>query len=292
MIRLEDLRNNVQDWIENEDDSTAVDRAINRAIRQVQKLADWEALRRIDVITPDEEGKFTQPPLVEKLRGVYSQGTYTPASEFVVVKEPIVTDAGTTVSGKLIPYGPTLTATETDLIVGVTVGSTTITQSATSTVDIDEDWVGLRFQLEGDSTTYEIASATAATSMTVYPSVRRDTGTTLTCVVDPAGQKQYKIMYYNGEPYTSEVDVYYQMAHPALNDDEDLLLIPAEMLVTLYAVQFFLNQTKYDVDARSLELAINNAKRDELAQEPSVTHEVQRRDNLFQVRSRTQTRAR
>ena len=293
MIRLEDLRNNVQDWIENELDTDQTDRAINRAIRQVQKLCDWEALRRIKTVTPDSTGLFTEPPLTDKIRYVYtSGGTGWPSSAFVNIKEQNVDSAAGTYSGKFLPYGPTLVVTEEDLIVDVIQGSSTIAQATSSTEDIDISWVGERFQLEGDSTTYEITAAVAATSLTVYPSVRRSTLSSLTCIVSPMGQKQYKVLYSNGTAYSEAIDVHYQMAHQNLIDTEDLLFIPAEQLVTLFAVQFFLHQTKYDVDARALQLAISDAKRDELAQEPSSSYQSQKHDNLFGVRSRTGRRQR
>lgn len=293
MIRLEDLRNNVQDWIENEFDIEQTDRAINRALRQVQTLCDWEALRRIKTVTPDSTGLFVEPPLTTKIRRVYTSGdTNWPSASFVNIKELNTDDAGMTSSGKFLPYGSTVTNLEEDLIVDVVVGSSVISQAASSSVDIDESWVGERLQIEGDLTSYEIVEAVEATSLTVFPSVRRDTLTSLTCVVSPAGQKQYKVLYHDGSPYTNDIDIHYQMAHPQFNDEDDLLLIPAEQLVTLYTVQFFLHQTKYDVDARALQIAIDEAKRDELAQEPSSTYAAQQKDNLFGVRSRKPRRVR
>jgi hypothetical protein len=98
--------------------------------------------------------------------------------------------------------------------------------------------------------------------------------------------EQYELTDAVGNLFTNDVIADIQIKHPTLINYKDQLLIPAEEMVTLTAVKFFLHQTKYDVDARALEVAYKMAEKVETQQEATASPESVGPRGTFTVRSR------
>jgi len=274
MTYLKTLKDNVQDWLEDEGDDEQVTRAVNRAIREVETYKDWEVLKDSATMTPDSSGVIQKPATCRVIRKVYPTGSYDlPEYVFRPVSEKPQMGQPTTTASKLIAVAGVKEQLSDGLLVDVVQNSQNITQAASSAEDIDVTWVGERFQIEDDETVYEIISAVAATSMVVFPDIRRETGDAQIAKVRPLGLEQYKLMDYTGKEYTAGVVADYQTKHPTLISDTDQLFFPAEQTVTLLAVKFFLHQTKYDVDARQLMIDITDAKGRECNQEATASPE-------------------
>lgn len=286
MTYLSTLIDNVQDWLEDNGDEEEVIRAINRAIRQVETFNDWEALRDSVTVTPDSSGVILDPPTSRVVTRVVPVGSYDlPEYDFRPKARQDQLNRPVTNERKLLAYPSIKTQLSQGLTVDVTQSNQTITQATSSTDDIEASWVGERFMLEGDETVYEITAAVAATSMTVFPDVRRDTGTAVAAKVRPLGQKQFQLTDSVGKGFTAAVTAEYQRQHPPLSIYTDQLWIPAEFTVTLIAVKFFLHQTKYDVDARQLQIDITEARDRECNQEATAYPESINVKQTFSVRS-------
>lgn len=286
MVYLQSLIDNVQVWLEDEGDTTQVVGRINKAIRKVEKLP-WEALKRKAVVTPDENGSFLIPPLCRVIDHIYPAGySDRPDYEFASKAALDPKNHKTTGSYKFYTDEINLTTLEDSLLVDVVQNGQTITQAVASLVSVDEAWVGEQFRLPGDETLYEITAAVADTSLTVFPPVRSETRGASSCVIRPVGLQQYKVSDYRGEPIVADIEVHYRMKHPTLIDPSDMLLFDAEDTVSLEAVKFYLHQTKYDVDARALELDLRAARHTEVAQQAVKTTQSVNRDQTFTLHAR------
>jgi hypothetical protein len=287
MTSLKTLIDYVQDWLEDEGDEPAVIRAINRAIRQVETIKDWEVLKGISTITPDSSGVILEPTRNRVIRHIYPSGyTGLPSFEFKPKAELDRFDVARTAQYKFYSVAPVDTELQGGLLLDVVQNSQTVTEASASPTPIDVSWVGERLLLEGDETLYEITAATAGVDMTVTPDVRVATGSALSCKIRPIGQAKYQLTDTSGTVYTEDVEVHYQVNHPTLVKYTDQLLIPAENMVALLAVKFFLHQTKYDVDGRALNIEFNEAKRVETQQEGTASPEAISVGGSFGVRSR------
>lgn len=292
MTYLKTLRQDVQDWLEDEGDNAEVDRALNRAIEEVETYQDWEVLKDSDTQTPDSDGIIRAPADSRVIRRVFPVGayelpefTFRPKSELDALDKPITT------AYKLWPHTMNKSALSSGLLVDLVQNSQTVTQAVSSADNIDVAWVGERIQFEGDETYYEITAATASTDLTVYPDVRRESGSSQIAQVRPLGLEQYKVTDYQGQPYTDDVQIKYQVKHPALVSNTDQLLIPARQTVVLTAVKFFLHQTKYDVDARQLSIDLAQARDRECNQQATASPESVGVKSTFSLRSKRGNRS-
>jgi hypothetical protein len=291
MTYLKTLITDVEDWLEDEGDEDEVIRAINRAVEEVETYKDWEVLKDRATVTPDSSGIIRDPATSRVIRRVFPEGNYDlPEFQFRAKSEQDTLDNPRTHAYKLLSTAMVKTQLSDGLLVDVTQNSQTVVQATASTDDIDTSWVGERFMIEDDETIYEITEAVAATSMTVFPDIRRETGSAQSAKVRPLGMSQYKLTDYTGTAYTQNVEIAYQTKHPALVGYNDQLFIPARQTVYLLAVSYFLHQTKYDVDARQLKLDIMEAKNRECNQEATASPEHVGPRSSFSVRDKRNNR--
>jgi hypothetical protein len=287
MTFLSTLIDSVQEWLEDEADEEQVIHAIMRSIREVETAKDWEALKDTATVTPDSNGVIMEPPQCRVIRRVYPAGyDGLPDFRFMPKSEIDQYDQPRSKQYKMISYKGIEAQLSDGLLLDITQNSQTLTQAAASTDDIETAWVGERLRVEGDETLYEILAANAATDLTVTPDIRRTTRDAAVAKVRPIGLQRYQLSHSNGTLYTTDVEVHFQKRHPQLISYSDMLMIPAERMVTLGAVKFFLHQTKYDVDARELLKEYNDAKRVETQQEGTAVAEAVGPRKTFATRSR------
>lgn len=285
MITLQTIRDTVIDWIEDDSDTAIIDRTINGQLRFVCRR-EFEGLRRSADVTPDSDGVITVPPLCQNILGIYEQCAYGTMPKFGFMARTARPRADEPRSNRYLyhPYESSRTAGATGLVLGGTQGGDTLTEE--SGTSITADMAGKELVLAGDNTRYLIVSATADTSMTIFPTLRLYDSSVLAGTVDPVGTKRYVLTKPDGNIYTDAVTIDYQIEHPALVLADDPLLIPMERTVALLTVQQFLQQSKYDVDAERLERAIMSAQLTEYGSEPSNSQDNVPKDTSFAFRTK------
>ena len=262
------------DWMtgmveDDDDDSIASYKLwINDAIQTAAKGFTWDTLRREHDATVSS-GAFTAPPLFASINKLWKdEGYVVPTTVFHRRGERPV-DEGLRPKGHwYLPNGVKLTAGTTYTNASVSKGS----QSVTGTVPATGD-VGKLVVFDGYASPYEILTADGST-MTVYPPFSGTDSSTQDFVVDGPGQRQYLLYDEEDVLFSGDVTLSYQMLHPTLAHDDDLLLVAAEKTVKLLALQHAQRQNKYDVDAQRLAVDLEEAKRLEMTYPDGMEPEV------------------
>lgn len=284
MTTLKSIRDIVILWLEDESINDDIDMVINSMIR-LTTTDEFEGLKRTADVTPDSDGVIVCPAAYRMALGIFPQCSYgsMPGFEFFPRTSRVRADEPRTNRYLYHTHESTRSADTTGMVLSGTQGDTTLTQVTTA---ITADMEGQELKILGDNTRYLITSATADTSLEVFPSLRADSSTSLSAEVNPAGMRRYTLTYPNGNVYIDTVTVDYQMDHPPLVLDDDELLIPLERTIALLTVQQFLQQSKYDVDAQRLEDAVFLARSAEYGTEPTNRQDAAPKDTTFAFRSK------
>jgi hypothetical protein len=289
MDTLKDIRDVIQDFIEDMSIATVMDNYINFALKDAESIIPFSALFGTTDMTPDSSGVLKIPPRCRKITRITSvksdagpaDRTYHPTRQ-----RPTADEARKNWYWYL-PYP----ASETDenlQVVSITQGSASIQAAEDETTFFTADDIGSELNIEGDSEEYVITAFTEGDTdtITVYPRVASATNTSVNAVIGIAGRERNQLLTNAIIPSTEEVSIEYQKRHPLLIEDEDRLLIPCPRTIAYMAIQLCQQTNKYDVDADRLERKLLEAKNSEIGQDTYRNAQNERQDNMFSFRSK------
>lgn len=290
MASLQEIRQTIIDWIEDDSDTDLIDRTINSQLRFMCKR-EFEALYRTIDRTPDNDGVIIEPPACDGVLGIYSKTASGKSPDFSFMGKTVRQPSGEPRTNRYL-YRPTV-AKESDETLRSGLSTTAGDKLITSVISaFDDDDLGSEVRIENDPTRYIVTNVYNANTIHVYPTVRDTIFNTAVITMNPAGMKQYILETPQGEAYTDDVTIDYQVVHPPLREDNDMLLIPMERTLSLMVVQQFLHQSKYDVDAERLKLEIMEARIAEYATESTNRQDNAPKDAMFSFRSKRGMRGR
>ena len=289
MDTLKDIRDVIEDFIEDMTIADIMDNYINFALKDAESIIDFSALFGTVDMTPDSSGVIKLPPRCRKINRITSVKSSSGPADRVyhpTRQRPTGDEARKNWYWHL-PYP----ASETDeklRVVSITQGSTSIQAANGESTFFTADDVGSELNIEGDSEEYVITAFTAGDTdtITVYPRVTSDTNTSVNAVIGIAGRERNQLLTNAIIPSTEEVSIEYQKKHPLLIEDEDRLLIPCPRTIAYMAIQLCQQTNKYDVDADRLERKLLEAKNSEIGQDTYRNAQNERQDRLFSFRSK------
>lgn len=292
MITLNEIRQAVIDWIEDDSNTDLIDRTINSQLRFICKANEFESLYRTADETPTAGGIFNAPPVCGRVTGLYPQVAWGELPAFSFMGRSVRPRANEPRTNRHLYHASesTRTAGATGYVLGGTQGGYTLTE--VSGTAITADMAGKELKLAGDATRYLIVSAIADTSIEIFPALRLFDSQLLAGTVDPVGRKRYQLTDPSGNVYAEDVTVDFQIDHPPLTLVDDELMIPMERTLALLSVQQFLHSSKYDVDAERLQNAVFEAQITEYGTEPTNRQDNAPKDTMFAFRSKQGGRGR
>jgi hypothetical protein len=280
-----DIENIVATFIEDLSISENITTYLNLAVEQAEKMVNWPALFKYKDLTVTD-GVLVPPPryrVITKVTPVPTSGA-SAAYEFHPELNNPTGDQARIYRAMMLPYMANESASASGLV-SVTQGSATVSAVSGGSLPFSASDVGKELSLAGDSAVYEVtAFDSEADTLTVYPVVSHETSESVSAQTNHAGREQFLLVDKDLAPYTGTVRVYYQVWHPALYDDESLLLIPCPHTVAYKAIQLCLQQNKYDVDASRLEPLLVEVKNEEIGNTPFKKSSELFQDALFRRR--------
>jgi len=282
------IRQQVIDWIEDDSDRQAIDRAINVSIDVLTSKCTFSQLMSQVTVTPESDGTIITPPRCADIVEIYPANDNEEA-DFVFTGTKRVQSIGRR-SGYFYRSKGVTEEPLHELICDLSNKSKWVTQNDSSTVSMSADMIGEEFVIAGGNETYRIDDfdgTGAKNKIKVYPEYRWADVTGVDCFVRPECTES--IVLYNslGDIYTGDVTIEFKQAHPYLVSDRDILQIPAFNTTALETVRFFLRQTKYDVDADRLERQYLEYFASECSKQPAKNEaNFRANDGLFQTPGR------
>jgi len=237
METLGSLREWVQGIVEDDSIADTYDLWINNAVKQVEKMYPWGALRGEHSVTV-ASGALTQPPLFRTINMLWKDdGTTTPTVRFYKHSARPRGEATRLIGHWYIPNGFTTTA-GTAYSGTSTEGSQRITRNNPGDdwpTDADE---GKQMSIAGRPERYEITDVDdTAGTIDFYPAFGGEGSTSQGFVVDPPGQRQWLLYDEADALYSGDVLLEYQKSHPVLSLDDDLVLFDASETIRLMILQ-------------------------------------------------------
>jgi len=264
---LKSLVDWLDDIVEDESIESAYIRWINSAIEQVAKMYPWDTLRR-EYSATVSGGSLQLPPLLGSINQMWEDlDEVVPTAQFTRRDDrPRASDMRSR-QRWYRPNGSKLTAGTTYSNTSVANGSQTVTGTVPNTGD-----VGKGVMFAGYPGVHEILTADGST-MTMYPKFPGTDSSTQSFEVDGAGYRQLMLYTEADAAFSGDIVLSYQMAHPILGHDDDVVLFDAPETLRLMALQQAHRQNKYDVDAERLRVDIEIAKQNEIPY-PENTEEM------------------
>lgn len=282
MATYADISDAIIDWIEDDSQPDSLRRTINHVLRQLTGQRKFDALQETKIITPDESGIFTLPPLCRQITDVRATENNPTERRFKGATASLHMEGPTELYDRLIPVGVDTTFDQKNIEFETTETTRdTLAQAVGSDNDIPDNIVGHRVKVIGIHEDYEVLTVTPAAQITIRPEYTPRTPLNGIMHIGNYGLRKYCLEDCNGNPYTSEITLHYQRYHPRLLHDEDLLLTDIPNTLILSSVQRLMKIFKYDIDSLRLRGELEQAMAAEMGQEVINNTHIQRRPSLF-----------
>ena len=246
MIRFSSMIERLQgQLIDNSTDTETMIKAwINDAVSLLCVQVAIPELARELTLSPDSDGEVVLPGSMQSITEITDDDrdirfTYERGSRGMVntrETEYLYCDVG-----MVLTSGDTETVTCTQ-------GSMTVTADSTTAAE-----VGDIVSFTGVDGFFDVTAVeTDETGLTIMPWYPSTTGST-SMVVNPAGRR--KIALYNsaGTAYTDDIICMFQMRHPELVNDADMILLNAPNAIYYNVLKRALERGKYQVDSLYLD---------------------------------------
>lgn len=243
MKTLYEMRNYIQEQIEDDSNPTLVDSWINRAIETAASRWKFAEYTITKTVTPDVNGAFYVPANFQGVELIYP--TDETFSKFM--HHTPQTRHGNRVCREYWMWGTKRSADGATASISVTNGMYSITSTGLFTGAVSGDII--RFGT--DSTEYEVNVVGGANTASITP-FYRGAATTATVYLRPEGTKQIKLYDSTDSAYTSSVVlVYNTKPRPLYNDNDRLDADIAEIVEYGTLIEAYRNE-KYMVDGERL----------------------------------------